>query len=447
MRRFTVVEYVRACAAAAVVAPVILARPYVSRERWRRYQENRIAKLLRHAWEHTAFYRRKYDSAGVSPADFRRLEDLERFPTVTKGELVTAMHAGELGLSRNGIDSVSSGSTGQVITVTHRISDTHAYAAGRYRILNMTGRLRPWSRTLNIYTSAFPANSFFGLYRSWFVRTTHDLDDTIARLRDVRPHVLCVYPSRLMELAARLDRRDARALGVHVISVNSEWSSRAQRDGMADHFGCPVLDEYSTEELGWTAAECAAGAMHVWEDMAYLETLRPDADAAVATGEPGELVGTNLHNFATPFIRYRQADSASLHDSRCACGRTFRTLRNLIGRCNDAFHFSAASASSAYLLDCVYSLLLDDRLPIGDFCLMQDDRDSVRFQYSLARPHTPRPSFDARIATRLTALLPAGVAVRVEETAHMHKTASGKRNPIVSLVGRPEQAPAMAGMA
>jgi phenylacetate-CoA ligase len=445
VRRFTAVEYVRACAAAALVAPAILARPYVSRDRWRAYQTRRVAKLLRHAWEHTAFYRRTYEAAGVSPADFRRIEDLARFPTVTKAELVDAMLRGELGTSRSGIESVSSGSSGRVITVTHRVSDTHAYAAGRYRILDMTGALRPWSRTMNIYTSAFPASSFFGLYRSWFVPTIHDLDDTIARLRDVRPHVLGVYPSRLVEIAARLERRDARALGIRLISVNSEMSTRAQRDAMADHFGCPVLEEYSTEELGWTAAECVAGAMHVWEDMAYLETLRPDSDASVVAGEPGEVVGTNLHNFATPFIRYRQGDSASLHESRCACGRTFRTLRHLVGRCNDAFHFSGGVASSAFLLDTVYSLLLDDRLPIADFCLVQDGRDSVRFQYSLSATHEPTPSLDARIVARLSSLLPAGVTVGAELTAHMHKTTSGKRNPIVSLVGRDEREPAMAG--
>ena len=435
MRRFTPVEYLRACAGAAVVAPAILARPYLGAGRYREYQRARVARLLRHAWDNTAFYRRKYEAAGVSPADFRNLEDLARFPTVTKAELVEAIASGALGAHRGGIESVSSGSTGRVITVTHRVADTPAYAAGRFRILNMTGRLKPWSRTFYIYTSAFPASSYFGLYRSWIVPTIHDLEDTIARLGAVRPAVLCVYPSRLFEIAARLGRREARALGIELISVNSEMSSPVQRAAMADHFGCPVLDEYSTEELGWTAAECGHGTLHVWEDMARLEILDPGSDEPAADDAVGEIVGTNLHNFATPFIRYRQGDSASLHERTCACGRSFRAMDHLVGRSNDAFRFASRAVSPAFLLDSVYSLLLDDRYPIADFCLIQDSRESVRFQYAVSPTHRASLELSRRIESSLAALLPAGVAVRAEPTTRMLKTTTGKRNPIVSLVG------------
>jgi len=445
MRRFSAAEYVRACAAAAVVAPAFLARPYLAPDVYRAYQTRRIRRLLDRAWQ-APFYRKQYAAAGVSPADFRNLDDLARFPTVTKSELIAAIHAGELGAVRGrGIDSVSSGSSGRVITVTHDVADTHAYAAGRFRILNMTGRLTPWSRTMYVYTSEFPARSYFGLYRSWFVPTIHDLDDTILRLRELRPHVLCVYPSRLMEFAAVVDTRSARAFGIQLISVNSETSSRSQRAALADHFGCPVLEEYSTEELGWTAAECAFGTMHAWEDMAYLEILSPEADRAVAQGEVGEIVGTNLHNLATPFIRYRQGDNGSLRDVQCPCGRTFRALEHLVGRANDTFHFSSGDVSPAYLLDSIYSLLLDDRYPIADFCLIQRARDSVTLQYSLAPSTTATPELGRRVEESLASLLPASVRVTAEHTTCMYKTLSGKRNPIVSLVGH-SPAPAVAAV-
>ena len=324
--------------------------------------------------------------------------------------------------------------------MTHHVPDVHAYAAGRYRILNMTGRLRPWDRTVYIYTSEFPARSFLGLYHSSFISTLNDLDDTIRQLERLRPRVLCVYPSRLVEIAARLARDAARDLNIALISVNSETSSPAQRAALADHFGCPVLDEYSTEELGWTAAECAYGNMHVWEDMARLEILRPDSDADAGPGEAGEIVGTNLHNFATPFIRYRQGDLGELHEAACPCGRRFRHLRNLVGRCNDAFHFESQSVSPAYLLDSVYSLLLDQRYPIADFCLIQTAPDAVTFQYSVRGVAVA--GLDVRLARSLEALLPSGVLVRAQETSMMHKTVTGKRNPIVSLVKDSRREPA-----
>ena len=52
-----------------------------------------LAKLreqVRYAWERGAFYRRKWEAAGVSPATLRSLVDLSRFPVVTKEELRAA---------------------------------------------------------------------------------------------------------------------------------------------------------------------------------------------------------------------------------------------------------------------------------------------------------------------------------------------------------------------
>jgi len=434
VRRFTPLEYVRACVKAAAVAPAFLRRPYRDASAYREYQTRRVARLIRYAYTRTPFYRNKYDEAGVTPDDFHELDDLARFPTTTKEELIEAIVAGTLG-TQGGIESVSSGSSGKIITVTHRPSDTHAYAVGRFRILNMTGVLRPWDRTLYVYTSEFPARSLFGLYPSRFVSTLNDLRDSIRRIRALRPRVLCIYPSRLLEMAAMLDAPSASALGLALISVNSETSSPEQRSAMAEHFGCPVLEEYSTEELGWTATECAFHTLHIWEDMVRLETLDSDVDVATRPGDVGEIVGTNLHNFATPFIRYRQGDLGSIHDVTCECGRTFRALEHLVGRKNDAFHFDSGSVSPAYLLDSIYSLVLDHSLPIADFCLLQETRNRVTFQFA-SRRRDASPGLTQAIERHLAPLFPPGVTVRAHPTAQMYKTATGKRNPIVSLVSR-----------
>lgn len=91
MRRLTRGEYLRACVAAAVVAPGFLVRPYGSAARYRAYQVRRIKRLIHHAYNATTFYHRRYREAGVSPDDFQDLGDLERFPTTTKEELVEAL--------------------------------------------------------------------------------------------------------------------------------------------------------------------------------------------------------------------------------------------------------------------------------------------------------------------------------------------------------------------
>src|SRR5205085_6119917 len=53
----------------------------------RAYQRDALAEQLEHVFAHNAFYREKFDAAGVKPADFRTLEDLTRFPWTHKDEL------------------------------------------------------------------------------------------------------------------------------------------------------------------------------------------------------------------------------------------------------------------------------------------------------------------------------------------------------------------------
>jgi phenylacetate-CoA ligase len=92
-----------------------------------------------------------------------------------------------------------------------------------------------------------------------------------------------------------------------------------------------LRDLYSSQEVGLLAAECPdGGALHVMAEQAIVEVL-DDAGAAVAPGEVGHVVVTDLHNLATPIIRYEQGDLAEV-GGPCACGRGLPTLARVRGR-------------------------------------------------------------------------------------------------------------------
>jgi phenylacetate-CoA ligase len=57
----------------------------------------------------------------------------------------------------------------------------------------------------------------------------------------------------------------------------------------------------------------------------------------VAPGETGRIVITDLHNAATPFIRYEIGDHGVMAppEERCPCGRPFPLLRSVEGRLQD----------------------------------------------------------------------------------------------------------------
>lgn len=436
MRKYTPLEYVRVLLSATYHSRWFYKNPYRPLDDIKKYQYVRIRNLISHAYETTELYHKKYEQAGVTPNDFERLEDLSKFPTVTKEEIIEHYPKGCVSKRvdpKECILSVSSGSSGKVINILHNPLDTWAYALGRFRILNINKDYFPFDRALYIYTSPYPATSFFGLYRAFFIPTLNSLKDTAQKILKIQPHIISSYPSQMLALREFIDPKRAKKLSLKLISLGSELSTRKQRDSLASYFACPVYDEFSSEELGWIAGECQQKNYHLWEDICFIEILKKDSDDPVGAGGEGEIVGTNLHNFAMPFIRYRQGDIGKISPvNDCHCGRTFRILENFIGRKNDEFVFSSGKKlTSAYLLDVSYSLLLDLKVDILDFCLLQEGKNHVSLEIFPGKDF--KKSDIEKIENKLKELFPQDVKFTVVPTHNLYKTATGKRNPIIYL--------------
>jgi phenylacetate-CoA ligase len=80
------------------------------------------------------------------------------------------------------------------------------------------------------------------------------------------------------------------------------------------------------------AAECEAHeGMHIQEENLVVEMVRDGR--AVAPGEPGDVVVTDLHNLGMPLIRYVNGDVAvPAQPGPCACGRGLARLARVDGR-------------------------------------------------------------------------------------------------------------------
>jgi phenylacetate-CoA ligase len=413
-------------------------RPFAPAAEVRAYQLGALRRLVRHAYDSVGLYRDKYRAAGVRPEDLRTLEDFARFPSVTKADVLAAYPEGALarGLDlRRCLVSKSSGSTGQVLDVVHQADRVGVQGLAMNRLLGLYTTYLPWHRFVYVYTSEYPARSLLGAYPMTLIPTLAPTGEILRRLGELRPHLLACYPSHLRALAGELGPAGCRKLELKAISVSSELSTQQERDDLAALFGCGVYDEYSTEELTRVAAQCKARTYHLFEDVAYVEILPAGSDRPLPMGERGEVTGTYLHNFAMPFIRYRQGDLAALDDAPCPCGRTFRAVRDLGGRKLDQFVLpSGRVLTSGFLLDASYSFLFDVGADIAAFTMVQEELDRVRIEI------VPGPRFAApmqgAIAARFRELVGEPIDVRVELHPEVRRTAAGKHHPIVSLVGR-----------
>jgi phenylacetate-CoA ligase len=403
--------------------------PDYSRERMRAWQWERIRRLVRHAYENVPFYTEHYRSVSFHPNDLRSWEDFHRIPPVTKDQVIAnfperilarGLKLDELVVSR------SSGSSGKVLDIAYDDRAMIVYMLAALRLYGMGFAYRPWHRQLYIYTSPYPLKSLFGLYPLDFVSTLTPIPEIIEQIKLRRPDLLVCYPSHLRQIEQQLSNSDLSGIALRCISVNSEMSTQTERDDLSRRFGCPVLDEYSSEELTRIAAQCRCGTYHVFEDINYMET-RLQADGT------NVLIGTNLHNHAMPMIRYEQNDLGRIEERHCDCGWSFRVLMDLQGRKNDSFILpSGKTISSGFLLDATYEVLLTYRTAVKDFCLIQKTRSEVRLEVVTGDGWTAdvRRAIESRFGT----FFEPGVRFSIVPVDLCSKTKSGKRNPIISRI-------------
>ncbi len=62
-------------------------------ERIRQWQTERLGWMIRYAYENVPGYRHLYEKAGITPADFRTLDDLPAFPLLEKSFVQTDIRA------------------------------------------------------------------------------------------------------------------------------------------------------------------------------------------------------------------------------------------------------------------------------------------------------------------------------------------------------------------
>ena len=95
-----------------------------------------------------------------------------------------------------------------------------------------------------------------------------------------------------------------------------------------------MFDKYGAREFGGGLAyECEAhDGYHVVSECAIIEVVKDGKQ--VAPGEVGEVVITELNNFAVPLIRYRVGDLAVWKDpmEQCSCGRGLPRIGSIQGR-------------------------------------------------------------------------------------------------------------------
>lgn len=332
------------------------------REAIRQIQLLRFQKQLRYVWDHSPFYRRKYERAGLEPGDIKTHQDVAKIPFTVKEELRETQAenppwGGILCVPPEQGSRVfqTTGTTGVPLKVLLSHKDWFEIYYQQF-MHYMYGFGLDKSDVLFVPFG-------YGLYIAWWgFQAAMELEgmtiipggaqSTKDRVRNIfnwNPTAICGTPTYLLHLAETARRMGTPLAESTIQTVVAAGEPGAQvpstKKALQDYYGAECFDDIGSTEISNFGFECVAHAgTHLIESMFYPECLDPVSLEPVAEGEVGELVLSNLCTESMPLLRYRIKDLVRFDTTPCPCGRTFLRLDGgVLGRSDDMFQFAGVN--------------------------------------------------------------------------------------------------------
>ncbi len=260
-------------------------------------------------------------------------------------------------------------------------------------------------------------------YRMFPICLTESEASTFAkRLSQIRVRFVESFPSVLCALAYAAQRLRVR-INIPVIFTTGEMLYPGQRDLVEQQFQGRVYDYYGCNEIGSLAYECELGSKHCTDEHVLIETV--DSNDKPVTGQSGDVVITDLDNYAMPLIRYKNGDTATLEEKPCACGRGLNVISHLDGRHQD--HLVGTNGCRVPAI--YYSSEFRNVRGVDEYQLHQSATGPVTLRI-VRNPSFSSAELDFMIHTIQHSLGVASV-VKADHTAPIFRTARGKTPLIV----------------
>lgn len=411
-----------------------------SRAELREWQDARLRRLVCQAYEAVPFYRRLFDRHRLHPRHIRGVVDLELIPTVDKAMMRREGTAALLAKGHHAESLLTvrtSGSSGEPFTI-HRtwLEDKLQYllrlrtfaAFGvrhRDRIVAVGVGGRPESDDGKVIGRSLRA---LGFHSRRLVDGLQEPARVAVQLREACPDVLIGLPGMLDRLAAPELAEVIAGVRPRLVVIGGEVATPAMRLRIRKAFAAPLLETYGSHECPLIAWECRhSGDLHTCDDGVLVEVLQDGRPAQ--PGERGEVVLTNLHAYAMPFIRYRIGDIATRADV-CSCGLPFGSIGEIQGRMIDYFPLPDGRLLHPY--EIVTRLVWGPDQWLRQYQLVQERRERVVL-YAVT-DGSPSAGRVEEIGRTVRPLLGPAVEFEVQVVPRIPVESTGKLRPSRSLV-------------
>jgi len=330
------------------------------------YRLKKLKKILIYSYEYIPYYKKIMDNEKFNPYNISSIDELSKLPYLTKSiareENLINPNVKKTKISKTG------GTTGVPLIVA---KDTNARSytwAAYYRWYTWMGMefgdtvITLWGASTVLSTSKKQIfyNKITAILLNNHIINAFEMQDNnmqniINTLKTKKPKLIKGYLSSLLVLADYIVSHNIQ-ITIPNIAPTSETLFLYHRKKLENAFHGNIFDQYGCTEITSIAFECSHHkGLHITNEHVIVEAI--DKQGNIIYDEPGELVVTDLDNYAMPMIRYKIGDIGIVSNQKCSCGINSKILSSILGRTADTIELkNGAKVHGVFFTDIFYEL-------------------------------------------------------------------------------------------
>ncbi|WP_299186427.1 hypothetical protein [uncultured Aquimarina sp.] len=313
-------------------------------------------KLFQYSKRNVPYYRELFTKLKLEKEDFKKLEDLDKIPILTK-QIIKDNYDSFFSENFSGkhIVGATGGSTGEPLKYRMSVEDNSRSFALLYRGLGYGGYelgdkmavIAGGSLVKNQQSLTTKINNVILNFKKFssYGMSQEDLENIYLELHKWSPGFLRGYANSLA-LFANYCAKNNKKLNFDAVFSTAEMLSLKQRSLIEETFGCKVFNNYGLNDGGVSAYESKdQNGFIIDTERGILETV-PDNSQKNQLNVEGRIIATSLYNYAFPFIRY---DTGDLGVQNYDKSLERKKLTSLLGRKTDYLEINGKSIGSPVL--------------------------------------------------------------------------------------------------
>ncbi|MEK6733186.1 MAG: hypothetical protein AABY55_06115 [Candidatus Omnitrophota bacterium] len=401
------------------------------------WQNERLVRLVRHAYENVPYYNRLFKKMKLLPGDIKNAEDLKKLPFLTKEDVrVNINDITAKNIKKAFVEKTStSGSSGKPLTLYRDIysvvfENALLWRQRRWIGVDMTDRIAVLrSEQIVPFEAEKPPFWRYSVSEKRLLLSSYHLrrnnaEYYIEALNRFKPAAIFAIPGVIYALAKLAEEEGLLPFifSVKAVFTSSDMIRPGYKETIERTFGGAIYDLYGSTERAAAIGMCEYKTYHVFPENGIIEFV-PVSNGSGAM----EIVGTNLHNYVMPLLRYRTGDLAEISSTPCRCGRCFTAVKKMQGRIADFM----VSRSGVILMEGSY-LLLKGVENIVESQIIQEDIERIKVKFIPADNFSERDR--NKIIENAKFYLGPGVHVVFEEVEDIRKQGFCKFRPFISHI-------------